>query len=70
MEAALRTDQWERWRVIAGARTVSNERGVAVANRRIADDWLEAIGMDRQPACSGYDAMKSLEMIMVYITPR
>jgi predicted dehydrogenase len=32
-------------------------------NRRVVDDWLEAIARDREPACSGVAAMKSLEMI-------
>ena len=32
-------------------------------NRRVVDDWLAAIAENREPACSGYAAMKSLEMI-------
>lgn len=36
----------------------------AAANRRVVDDWLEAIRTDREPACSARAAMKSLEMIM------
>ena len=34
------------------------------ANRRVAEDWLAAIRTNGQPACSGHNAMKSLEMIM------
>lgn len=35
----------------------------AQANKLVADDWLAAIAEDREPACSGFAAMKSLEMI-------
>ncbi len=33
------------------------------ANRRVVDDWLDAIERDREPVCSGWAAMKSLELI-------
>jgi predicted dehydrogenase len=33
------------------------------ANRLVVDDWLAAIAEDREPVCSGFAAMKSLEMI-------
>ena len=33
------------------------------ANPRVVDDWLDAIERDREAACSGLAAMKSLEMI-------
>ncbi len=33
------------------------------ANRRVVDDWLAAIAENREPVCSGFAAMKSLEMI-------
>lgn len=33
------------------------------ANRLVVDDWLAAIAENREPACSGHAAMKSLEMI-------
>ncbi len=34
-----------------------------LANRLVVDDWLAAIAENREPACSGHAAMKSLEMI-------
>ncbi|MEN9636209.1 MAG: putative oxidoreductase YvaA [Verrucomicrobiota bacterium] len=37
--------------------------GMVTANRVVVDDWLAAIAADREPVCSGYAAMKSLEMI-------
>jgi predicted dehydrogenase len=36
----------------------------ASANRRILDDWLDAIRQDRRPACSGHAAAKAVEMVM------
>jgi hypothetical protein len=40
------------------------EKTVARANARVVDDWLEAIRTNQDPACSGYSAMKALEMVM------
>jgi predicted dehydrogenase len=37
--------------------------GLGDANRRVVDDWLEAIQTGRDPVCSGYNAMKAVEMI-------
>lgn len=37
--------------------------GQDAANRRVVDDWLAAIAENREPTCSGYAAMKALEMI-------
>jgi predicted dehydrogenase len=58
-----RTDQWERF---AGdpAGLPAAERGFGPANRRLAGDWLEAIAKNREPVCSGRNAMKSVEMVM------
>jgi hypothetical protein len=39
------------------------ERGFPASNRRVVDDWLAAIRENREPVCSGFAAMKSLEMI-------
>jgi predicted dehydrogenase len=41
----------------------SAEGGFQSANRWVVDDWLAAIAGNREPACSGFAAMKSLEMI-------
>lgn len=40
------------------------ERGFGPANARVVEGWLEAIRLDRQPACSGYAGIKALEMVM------
>lgn len=36
---------------------------MVAANRWVVDDWLAAIAGQREPACSGFAAMKALEMI-------
>ena len=59
-----RTDQWSRMKGDPGITISSEDRSFGPANRRVVDDWLEAIAKDREPACSGYNAMKSIEMIM------
>src|SRR5204862_3967527 len=40
------------------------QMSVAAANKRVTDDWLEAIAQKREPVCSGYAGMKALEMAM------
>ncbi len=54
------------WRPRAGepsASATTVERGFPASNRRVVDEWLAAIRENREPVCSGYAAMKSLEMI-------
>ena len=45
------------------AATVSGSAAQLGGNRRVVDDWLAAIAGNREPACSGDAAMRSLEMI-------
>jgi predicted dehydrogenase len=40
------------------------ERAFGPANRRVLNDWLDAIEHDREPLCSGRAGMKALEMVM------
>jgi predicted dehydrogenase len=35
-----------------------------ISNRRVVDDWLDAIEKNRQPECSGLNAAKAVEMVM------
>jgi predicted dehydrogenase len=56
---AGRTERWEPFEPATAA-----QGDTAAANHRVVDDWLEAIRTNRDPACSGQAAMKSLEMIM------
>jgi predicted dehydrogenase len=63
-ELSGKTDQWRPLPNDPGLKLSAAERGFGAANRRVVDDWLEAIQRKREPACSGRAAMKSLEMVM------
>jgi predicted dehydrogenase len=54
-----RTDQWQP---LDG--TPGTDDSFPPANRRIVDDWLDAIRTDRQPAASGRNAAAAVEMVM------
>ena len=59
-----RSDQWPR---LEGDPTLTwgkDEKAFGNANRRLLDDWLAAIENNREPACSGYNATKAVEMCM------
>ena len=59
-----RTEQWERLENDPTLHATTVGRSADMANRRVVDDWLEAIENNREPICSGYAAMKALEMTM------
>jgi predicted dehydrogenase len=63
-EASGKSDRWERMENDPTLNATVTERTTETANKRVIDDWLEAIDKDRMPVCSGHAAMKSLEMIM------
>jgi predicted dehydrogenase len=63
-DASGRKDEWTRWDGDPGAKLSAEERGFGPANRRVVEDWLAAIEQNREPACSGRAATKSIEMIM------
>lgn len=57
----------EAWLPLEGDPTLSpaiGQRGFGPANRRVVEDWLDAITHDREPRCSGRNAMKAIEMVM------
>ena len=57
----------DRWIPLKGDPTLdfdAEQRGFGPANRRVVDDWLEAIRTKREPLCSGQAAMRALEMVM------
>ncbi len=62
--------QTREWRPLAPGSTASNLElgGATTANARVVDDWLAAIAGDREPGCSGFAAMKALEMIHAVFT--
>src|SRR6185437_16614758 len=45
-----------------GATATPAQRATPLANRRLVDDWLAAIAENREPACSGQNAAKAVEM--------
>lgn len=59
-----KADRWERLAGDPALDAPPSQRGFGAANRRVVADWLDAIRAHREPACSGRDAMKALEMIM------
>ena len=70
---ALKGGSWtaqgktSEWRPLANDPTLglaASEMSVGRANQRVVDDWLAAIAGNRDPICSGYAAMKALEMVM------
>jgi predicted dehydrogenase len=63
-EPSGKTEQWHPLPTDPGLKLSEIERSFGPANRRVVDDWLEAIQKKREPACSGRAAMKSLEMVM------
>jgi predicted dehydrogenase len=63
-DAKGREQNWRRLESDPGISLSAEERGFGPGNRRVVDDWVAAIRDDREPACSGEAATKSLEMIM------
>jgi predicted dehydrogenase len=57
----------EKWERLPGDPTINateEEKSAVVANRRVVDDWIEAIQKDREPICSGKAATAAIEMVM------
>ena len=63
-EAAGATEAWQALPGDPLADTPADDRGFPAANRRVLDDWLQAIAMQREPVCSGTAGMKAIELAM------
>jgi predicted dehydrogenase len=59
-----RTDQWRPLDDDPTLKWSADQRAFGNANRRLLDDWLAAIDENREPVCSGYNAMKAIELCM------
>jgi len=59
-----KTDSWQPLKDDPTLKLSTEEKGFGPANRRVAEDWLEAIRTHREPACSGRAGMKAVEMVM------
>jgi predicted dehydrogenase len=57
-----RTDAWQPLAAVGGPDAEAKDG--ETANRRVVNDWLEAIDNNREPACSGRNATKAIEMVM------
>jgi predicted dehydrogenase len=58
------TDEWKPLPGDPITNYTPEQRAFGPANRRLLDDWLDAITQDREPQCSGANAMKAIEMVM------
>lgn len=60
-----RSSRWVRWPATDEAYhvPVDHLEGNDAANRLAVADWLAAIAEDREPLCSGTNAMRALEMV-------
>lgn len=59
-----KTDSWQPLKDDPALKLSAEEKGFGPANRRVVDDWLEAIRANCEPACSGRAGMKAVEMVM------
>jgi predicted dehydrogenase len=62
--AASITDEWLPLNDDPVLKLAADQRGFGPANRRVVEDWIEAIEHDREPQCSGRNATKAIEMVM------
>lgn len=62
--ATGKTDAWVPLSDDPTLHYTGEQRGFGPGNRRVVDDWLEAIRAHREPICSGRNAMRALEMVM------
>lgn len=58
------TDEWLPLNDDPLLKLAADQRGFGPANRRVVEDWLDAIERDREPQCSGRNATKAIEMAM------
>jgi predicted dehydrogenase len=63
-ESTGKTDQWGPLKDDPSSSLSAEERAFGQANRRVVNDWLDAIRTSREPICSGRAAMRALEMVM------
>jgi predicted dehydrogenase len=59
-----KADRWVPLKDDPSRHFTAGQRSFGPANRRVSDDWLEAIRANREPVCSGHAAMRALEMVM------
>ncbi len=63
-EVAGRTDRWEPFPAAGPSDPGEGGSPFVTANRRVVDDWLDAIRGGREPECSARNAAWAVEMVM------
>ena len=63
-EATGKTEHWSPLKDDPTQGFSAEQRSFGPANRRLVEEWLEAIRANREPQCSGRNAMRALEMVM------
>ncbi|GDY22426.1 3-chlorobenzoate-3,4-dioxygenase dehydrogenase [Verrucomicrobiota bacterium] len=58
-----RTDEWRPLETDPALKLPAAAQGFAAANARVVDDLLQSIRDRREPACSGHNAMRAIEMV-------
>lgn len=58
-----RTDEWRPLESDPTRTMPASAQGFTAANTRVVDDLLQAIRDRREPACSGHNAMRAIEMV-------
>lgn len=59
-----RTNEWYPWPEDPTLNWSTAEKSFGPSNRRLVDDWLDAIRTNRDPVSSGRSATKALEMVL------
>lgn len=59
-----REEKWERLPGDPTLNATDDQKTAVAANRRVVDDWINAIQNDREPICSGRAATAAIEMVM------
>jgi len=59
-----RNEKWERLPGDPTINATDDQKSAVAANRRVVDDWIDAIQKDREPVCSGKAATAAIEMVM------
>ena len=60
----MKNEKWERLPDDPTLNATEEEKSTVAANRRVVDDWIDAIQNDRDPICSGRAATAAIEMVM------
>ncbi len=63
-QADARNEKWEHLPGDPTLNATEEQKSAVAANRRVVDDWIDAIQKNRDPTCSGKAATAAIEMVM------